>query len=111
MTNPEKRKKGKQLTLSEENAWHPLRTCLGCRKIRKKEEMIRIVRLPDGHLEEDLLQKMSGRGAYICRDPGCLKKAIRTRGIQRSLKADLTEELKYQLFRTAGPEEEKEDLT
>lgn len=70
--------------------------------------MIRIVRLPDGHLEMDPLQKKNGRSAYICRDPGCLDKAVRSRGIQRSLKTNLTEEMRIKLYETVNCKKDQE---
>lgn len=64
--------------------------------------MIRIVRLPDGHPEVDPLQKKSGRGAYLCRDAECLKKAFRSGAISRSLRVNLPEEVKKQLLEEIG---------
>ena len=51
----------------------PLRTCVGCRRVRAKRELVRIVRAPDGVLVAD--RKGAGRGAYVCHDPACLESA------------------------------------
>lgn len=64
--------------------------------------MLRIVRLPDGHLELDPLQKKNGRGVYLCRDAKCLDRAFRSRSLQRSLKKELSEEIKQQLLEETG---------
>ena len=56
----------------------PMRQCLGCNSHKPKREMIRVVRLPDGGgVVLDLRGKVSGRGAYICPDKNCFKKAKR----------------------------------
>ena len=63
----------------------PLRQCLGCREMKPKGELIRVVRSPEGTVSIDGRGKASGRGAYVCRDAACLKKAIRARAIERAL--------------------------
>lgn len=52
----------------------PLRTCIACRAVKDKREMLRIVRTPDGDIKLDLTGKAAGRGAYICGDKECIKK-------------------------------------
>ena len=49
----------------------PQRTCLGCRQVRSKRELIRLVRTGDGSVEIDPTGKKPGRGSYVCRDPRC----------------------------------------
>ena len=51
----------------------PMRQCLGCREAKPKKELIRVVRSPEGVISLDFKGKASGRGAYICPDPNCLK--------------------------------------
>ncbi|MCD6363804.1 MAG: YlxR family protein [Synergistetes bacterium] len=70
----------------------PIRTCIGCGAKKAKEELIRIVRSPDGKVYLDLSGKESGRGAYICPDLDCLKRALRKKALQRSLKVEKVEE-------------------
>ena len=53
----------------------PMRQCMGCRERKAKREMIRVVRMTDGNVSLDFSGKLNGRGAYICPDPECLKKA------------------------------------
>lgn len=62
----------------------PVRTCSGCGEQKTKKEMIRVVRSPEGEISLDLTGKKSGRGAYICPDPDCLKKARKARRLERS---------------------------
>ena len=71
----------------------PMRQCLGCNEHRPKAELIRIVRSPEGEISLDLTGKKSGRGAYICRDVACLKKARRSRRIERNLECEIPEEI------------------
>ena len=52
----------------------PLRMCVGCREMKPKKELVRVVRDPEGEISIDLRGKKAGRGAYICRAPDCLEK-------------------------------------
>ena len=63
----------------------PERQCLGCNEHRPKREMLRVVRTPEGDIVLDFVGKVSGRGAYICRDISCFKKARKSKRIDRSL--------------------------
>ena len=71
----------------------PQRQCMGCRERRAKREMIRVVRSPEGNVSLDFGGKMNGRGAYICPDPECLKKAIRSKALDRNLEVTIPEEV------------------
>ena len=62
------------------------RACIGCRKVQDKQEMIRIVRTPEGIVKVDPIGKASGRGAYICKKPECLKVALKRRQLDRAFK-------------------------
>ena len=63
----------------------PLRMCAGCRERAPKKQLIRVVRTPDGSLLLDAREKAPGRGAYICRKAECLKKARKSRALERAL--------------------------
>ncbi len=63
----------------------PLRQCLGCNEHKPKRELLRVVRSPEGEISLDFTGKKSGRGAYICHDVHCLKKARRSGRIDRNL--------------------------
>ena len=69
----------------------PQRQCMGCRERKNKRELIRVVRSTDGTVNLDFSGKAPGRGAYICPDPACLKKALRSRALDRSLETEIPE--------------------
>ena len=71
----------------------PQRKCLGCMETFEKKELIRVVRTPEGEVCIDLKGKMSGRGAYICRNEACLKKAIKSKRIQTNLEVSIPDDL------------------
>ncbi len=74
-----------------------MRQCLGCREMKPKKELIRVVRAPEGGISLDFRGKANGRGAYVCPDPGCLKKAIRARALERAFGVAIPEEIYAQL--------------
>lgn len=63
----------------------PMRKCLGCNEMKPKKELIRAVKSPDGEISIDLTGKKSGRGAYICPDIACLKKARKGKRLEKAL--------------------------
>ncbi|MBO5953626.1 MAG: YlxR family protein [Oscillospiraceae bacterium] len=67
----------------------PQRQCMGCRERKAKRDMIRVVRGTDGTVSLDFGGKANGRGAYICPDPECLKKAQKSRALERSLEVPI----------------------
>ena len=71
----------------------PQRQCMGCRERKEKRELIRVVRSPEGSVSLDFRGKAPGRGAYICPDMACLKKAIRSKALERSLETAIPEEI------------------
>ena len=71
----------------------PQRQCMGCRERKPKREMIRVVRGTDGTVSLAFGGKMNGRGASICPDMECLKKAIRSKALDRSLEVTIPEEV------------------
>ena len=71
----------------------PMRQCLGCREMKPKKELIRVVRSPEGEISLDFRGKANGRGAYVCPDPACLKKAIRAKALERALETGIPEEI------------------
>ena len=75
----------------------PMRQCLGCREMKPKKELIRVVRSPEGTISLDFRGKANGRGAYVCPDPGCLKKAIRAKALERALETPIPDEIYAQL--------------
>jgi predicted RNA-binding protein YlxR (DUF448 family) len=71
----------------------PMRQCLGCREMKEKPKLIRVVRSPAGEVSLDARGKAPGRGAYVCPAPDCLQKALRTRAIDRALGTKLDDTL------------------
>ncbi len=71
----------------------PMRQCLGCREMKPKRELLRVVRSPEGAIALDLHGKASGRGAYVCRNTECLKKAIRAKAIARAFDTEIPQEI------------------
>ena len=63
----------------------PMRQCLGCREMKPKQSLVRVVRSPEGAISLDARGKASVRGAYVCRDMECLKKARKSKALERSL--------------------------
>ena len=75
----------------------PMRQCLGCRENKPKKELIRVVRSPEGEISLDFRGKANGLGAYVCPNPACLKKAIRSKALERALQTAIPEEIYTQL--------------
>ena len=71
----------------------PQRQCMGCRERKAKKELIRVVRGTDGTVSLDFGGKLNGRGAYICPDAECLKKARKAKSLDRSLEVTIPEEV------------------
>ena len=71
----------------------PLRQCTGCREMKSKKEMIRVLKTPEDEIVLDTTGRKNGRGAYVCPSIECLDKAIRNHGIERSLKTSVPEEV------------------
>ena len=71
----------------------PQRQCMGCRERKAKRELIRVVRGTDGTVNLDFGGKANGRGAYLCLNSECLKKAQRSKALERSLEVPIPEEV------------------
>jgi hypothetical protein len=71
----------------------PLRKCVGCGEPKSKKELIRVIKTPEDAVVLDATGRKNGRGAYICPNPECLKKAKKSKGLERSLKVSIPEEI------------------
>ena len=71
----------------------PLRRCNGCGEMKPKKELIRVIHTPEDTIELDLTGKKNGRGAYVCPNEECLRLAVRSHAIERSLSVTIPEEL------------------
>jgi predicted RNA-binding protein YlxR (DUF448 family) len=76
----------------------PQRTCIACRKIQDKQTLIRIVNTPEGGIEIDTGSKMSGRGAYLCKNIGCWEEGLKGKRLEHALKTDISQEIKNRLL-------------
>ncbi len=74
-----------------------MRQCMGCREMKPKRELIRVVRSPQGEVSIDFRGKMPGRGAYVCRDAECLKRALKTKAFDRAFGVSVPEDVYGQL--------------
>ena len=91
----------------------PMRQCVGCRQMKPKKEMLRVIKATskedesesEGGIFLDATGKKNGRGAYLCRDSECLKAALKNRGLERSLKTSVPEDV----FETLTKEMEELD--
>ena len=75
----------------------PMRQCLGCREMKPKRELIRVVKNSDGVVSLDFSGKAPGRGAYICKSAECLKNAIKSKAIEKAFSAPLPPEVSEKL--------------
>ena len=71
----------------------PMRQCVGCREMKPKKELIRVVRSPEGAISLDFRGKAPGRGAYLCPDPACLKRAIKAKALNRAFELESPQEI------------------
>ena len=78
----------------------PARQCIGCMTSRPKKELVRVVRAPSGEISIDLVGKKPGRGAYLCPNSECLKKAIRAKALERAFDTRIPQEILDELVRT-----------
>lgn len=70
-----------------------MRQCVGCQEMKSKKEMIRVIRTNEQELLLDATGKKNGRGAYICPDLECLRKAVKNKGLERSFKQAIPAEV------------------
>ncbi len=70
-----------------------MRMCVGCREMKEKKSLIRVVRSPEGEVSLDPTGKRPGRGAYVCREGECLRKALKQKQLERQLQVTLTDEV------------------
>lgn len=76
----------------------PQRICLACRQAKPKQELIRLVKTPAGKIEIDVTGKSDGRGAYLCKNPACWEKIVRSNALEHA-------------FRSIMRREDREELT
>ena len=82
----------------------PMRMCVGCREMKPKMTLLRVVKPQDGDARIDRTSKAPGRGAYVCDDIECLNRAIKSRALDRALDCKIDGEVIEQLKRQIAPE-------
>ena len=83
----------------------PMRMCVGCREMKPKMELMRIVKPQEGDARIDRTGKAQGRGAYVCQNIDCLRKAQKTRALDRALDTKIESDVFAQLEAQLSPEE------
>lgn len=71
----------------------PMRQCVGCREMKEKRALIRVVKSPEGEISLDFRGKKPGRGAYLCPDPACLARARKSKALERAFSTALAGEV------------------
>lgn len=71
----------------------PMRQCIGCGEMKPKKEMIRVIKTAEDEIILDTTGRKNGRGAYICPGSGCLQKAIKCKGLERSFKMPIPKDV------------------
>lgn len=71
----------------------PQRQCVGCREMKDKKSLLRVVRSPEGAVSLDFVGKKPGRGAYVCHDVECLRRARKTRALERAFEVTIPPEV------------------
>ena len=80
----------------------PLRKCVGCGEMKEKKSLIRVLKTPEDEILLDTTGKANGRGAYICKNADCLKKAVKNRGLERSLKVKIPTDVLERMEKELG---------
>ncbi len=83
----------------------PMRMCVGCREMKPKAQLLRVVKPQEGDARIDRTGKAQGRGAYICGRLECLRRARKSRALERALETGIDDEVFAQLEQQIGPEE------
>lgn len=89
----------------------PMRMCVGCREMKPKKELLRVVRTPEDEIVLDFTGKKSGRGAYVCPNEACLKRASKQKQLDRALERNVGEEIISQLSKQIFYNPPKQILT
>ena len=77
----------------------PMRQCVGCREMKPKRELLRVVRSPEGEIALHFRGRNPGRGAYVCPDAACLARAKKSRALERAFGIPVPDEVYDELSR------------
>ena len=84
-----------------------LRRCIGCGDMIDKKELIRVIKTKENEISIDITGKKNGRGAYMCNSSECLNKAIKSRGLERSFKTSIPQDVYKELEKELNSTETK----
>ena len=76
----------------------PMRQCVGCREMKEKRSLMRVVKSPEGAISFDRVGKAPGRGAYVCKSKECFERAVKQRQLERALETRIDEAVFTQLM-------------
>ena len=76
----------------------PMRMCVGCREMKEKRSLLRVVKSPEGTISFDRVGKAPGRGAYVCKSKECFERAVKQRQLERALETRIDEAVFTQLM-------------
>ena len=76
----------------------PMRMCVGCREMKEKRSLMRVVKSPEGAISFDRVGKAPGRGAYVCKSKECFERAVKQRQLERALETHIDEAVFTQLM-------------
>ena len=88
-----------------QNKHIPMRMCTGCGEMKEKRQLIRVVKSSDGEISLDKTGKKNGRGAYICHNAACLKKARKNKRIERAFEVTIPDEIYDRMEEEIGADE------
>jgi predicted RNA-binding protein YlxR (DUF448 family) len=80
----------------------PMRKCVGCGEMKEKKELIRVIKTPEDEILLDRTGRANGRGAYICANKECFAKAIKNKGLERSLKSQIPADVTLRMEKELG---------
>ncbi|WP_272797247.1 RNase P modulator RnpM [Butyrivibrio sp. DSM 10294] len=80
----------------------PMRKCVGCGEMKEKKELIRVIKTPEDEILLDITGRANGRGAYVCNNAECFRKAVKNKGLERSLKSRIPDDVTLRIEKELG---------
>ena len=80
----------------------PMRKCVGCGEMKEKKDLIRVIKTPEDEILLDKTGRANGRGAYICNSKECFAKAVKNKGLERSLKSRIPDDVTMRIEKELG---------
>jgi len=97
LNNLRKYLKGRVIIIMSAGKKIPFRRCTGCGEMKPKKELVRILKTENGEITVDFTGRKNGRGAYLCPSLECFEKAVKTKGIEKSFKTPVPQEIYEEL--------------